>query len=56
MVSHVTGVIWKGEKLVDGVRETLDMLPAMASSVSTMLHLWQEFFCGLSILHCHGHM
>lgn len=39
-----------------GVRETLDMLPAMASSASTMLHLWQEFFCGLSILHCHGHM
>jgi hypothetical protein len=56
MVSYVTGIIKKGDKLVDGVQETLDMLPAIASSVSTMLHLWQEIFWGLSILHCHGHM
>jgi hypothetical protein len=34
------GVIWKGDKLIDGVPETLDMLHAMVSCDSIiMLHL-----------------
>jgi hypothetical protein len=50
------GAIWKGDKLIDGVLETLDMLHAMASSVSTTLHLLHDFFYGPAILHFHAHM
>jgi hypothetical protein len=43
------GVIWKGDKLINGVPETLDMLRSMVNPVFTMLHfllkeLWTRFF------------
>jgi hypothetical protein len=36
------GVIWKGDKLIDGVPETLDMLRSMVNLVSTLLHFLSE--------------
>lgn len=34
-MSYLPGVIWRGDSVIDGVPETLDMLRSMVSSVTT---------------------